>query len=245
MNFILLVLASLLAALSYPGTAAAAEALYLGWNDCRSGSGSANFSFACDANDQSYDLVVAFQPPHDITDVVGIIALVDVQHSAPALPDWWRMEPGGCRFGELLANADFTAIGDCADPWQGIAGAQIQGYDPGQPRGASSQARIKAVAGVLPSQAITLSADIVYYGVRIRFRTGETSGGGSCAGCLGSACLVLNGVLIQRAKGAEVVITTPASDNRNWATWRGGAGADCMAVPVRAATWGRVKSLYR
>jgi hypothetical protein len=223
----------------------AAESLWLAWEDCRSGLGLVNEEFGCGQNDATFDLICSFQPPAALTGVIGIEAVVDVQHGSAILPDWWQMGSGGCRQGELFAGADFTTLGNCADPWGGNAIAEIQGYDVGQPHGGVNQARIKAVAGVLPAQAVTLSADEIYYAVRIRFRTGLSAGAGSCSGCLSSACLVLNGITVRRLSGGDVTITTPAPGDQIWATWRGGAGADCGLVPARAVTWGRIKSLYR
>ena len=43
----------------------------------------------------------------------------------------------------------------------------------------------------------------------------------------------------------EVTLETSGPSHANWVTWRGGSGADCAAVPVRARTWGQIKSLYR
>ena len=76
-----------------------------------------------------------------------------------------------------------------------------------------------------------------------------TTGEGTvCGGCAGSACLVLNGMWIRRQPGAvggDVLLSEPGTGQANWATWQGGTGADCAAVPVRAVTWGRLKGLYR
>ena len=238
----------IVAALSLVTPVRAAEGLYLAWDDCRSGSGVPNKAFACDANDVVLDLFCAFQPPADFgVDVVGIEAVVDVQHSLPQLPDWWQMGFAGCRQGELLANADFSAGGDCLDPWGGIAGAaEIQNYTVGTL--SPSHARIVAVAGVLAKNAVALDGDGIYYGVRIRFRSGHSAGTGSCSGCLAPACLVLNGITIRRlagSPGGDPLMVTPGFSQSNWVTWRGGAGADCMLVPTRAVTWGAVKTLYR
>ena len=43
----------------------------------------------------------------------------------------------------------------------------------------------------------------------------------------------------------EVTLETPGPSGANRATWAGGSGADCSAVPVRSSSWGRLKSLYR
>ena len=42
----------------------------------------------------------------------------------------------------------------------------------------------------------------------------------------------------------SVAPATPVTAGSNIVTWQG-VGADCNAVPVRNATWGAVKSLYR
>lgn len=240
--------ALLLASLLAPRNAAADEGLGLAWDDCRTGSGLTNLSFACDNNDAMLELIASFQLGAPLTDVIGIEVVVDVQHSSATLPDWWLMGSGACRADQLFAGADFTLLGDCADPWNGAASAEVQGYDTGQPRGGANQARIRAVAGVLPANARSLAAGVNYYGLRVRFRTGKSSGTGSCAGCLAPACLVLNGITIRRlpgAPGGDVIISSVGAGNPNWVTWRGGGGADCSLVPVRAVTWGRIKTLYR
>jgi len=91
--------------------------------------------------------------------------------------------------------------------------------------------------------------DVMYYGARLNLsNAGTVAPQTVCEGCLGSACLVLNSVLIQRqpgAAGGDVLIGQPGPGDANFATWRGGSDAGCRAVPVRAVTWGQVKSLYR
>lgn len=231
--------------------ASAQEALYLSWDDCRSpSSGTTDQPFLCDLNDQILDLYCAFRPPIDTgPTVIGIVAILDIQHSDPSLPDWWKMAASGqCRSGALLASADFTQNGGCSDPWRNIAAAEIQEFDIGQPGGSPSQVRILAVAGVPADSARALTADRSWYGVKVRIKTTKTTGGNACAGCLPPACLVLNGIEIRRlagSPGGDLMVVTPGPDDANRATWRGGAGADCALVPVRAVTWGRIKSLYR
>jgi hypothetical protein len=44
--------------------------------------------------------------------------------------------------------------------------------------------------------------------------------------------------------GGDLLLDTPGPEGANRATWQG-SGADCDAVPVRARTWGLLKSLYR
>jgi hypothetical protein len=147
---------------------------------------------------------------------------------------------GGCMEGRLLADADFTLNPSCTDPWLGNAGAVVQGYLVGEPRGGANQARIKVVAVVPPANAAELLADQVYFGVRLRFPARPV-----CAGCASQACLVLNSILVKRLPGLpDVMIETPSPGPGNRVTWEG-TGADCSAVPVARHSWGRLKAMYR
>jgi hypothetical protein len=234
-----------------PPVARAAEALYLTWNDCGpSPDGAPNFNFACDTEDGFEELFCAFRPPFATgADVLGIVAVVDIQHQTSPLPDYWRLaKTGDCRAGYLTASADFTLKAGCADPWQGQAVAEVQAYNEGEPRGGTNQARIKAAAGVTPDLARTLSATSDYYGVKLIFRNTRSTGSAACVGCLQGACLVLNSIEVKRVSGSpggDLFIATPGPGNGNWARWQGGMTVDCSLVPVRTTTWGRVKSLYR
>lgn len=239
-------LAALLAAAAPPlaAPAGAAGAIGMGWDECRSGSGSADQGFTCGDNDLALELVVSFEVPAVTSAVIGVDVVVDVQHGAATLPDWWRMEGGGCRSGGLVASADFAPQFECADPWGGLAGAALNGFDVGQPRGGAAQARIRASAGVLPKNAVTLLPGTAYYALKLRFLTAKTTGPGACEGCVGAACLVLNGVTVRTLGGAgDLTLTTPAFAGGNHAGWRG--GTDCAPVPALRPTWGRVKALYR
>jgi hypothetical protein len=123
----------------------------------------------------------------------------------------------------------------------------IQSYNIGPPdHPGANQGRIKAVAAVVSSLAASLDATTMYYAFKIVITRGKTVAPGPCSGCLGAACLVLNSILVRRLPGSsgDDFIQTPGPASVNWATWQG-TGADCAAVPVRRATWGRLKSLYR
>lgn len=225
--------------------AAAGEALELAWHECRTGSGLASETFGCGDNQISFDLVLAFRAGHDVTEVIGVEAVLDVQHSSSVLPDWWQMGSSGCRSKTLAGVGGFADLTDCVDPWRGAGTAALQGFDIGQPRGGAGQVRIRAVAGVLPKNAVTIDADTVYYALRLRLMTAKSGGPGSCPGCIEPACLVLNGITLRRLAGPDVVLVTPAAPGSNRATWNGGTAAACDPVPVRRGAWRAVKALYR
>ena len=225
--------------------------MLLSWDDCRTASsGTLDETFDCGFNDWVLDLYCAFRLPAGTgTDVIGVEAVVDVQNSQTTLPDWWLMGASGqCRSGALTASAEFSPGVACRDLWRGAATAEIQAFDIGQPRGGANQVRILAVAGLPSDSARAIPAGEACYGVIVRIDTRKTTGSGSCAGCAPGACLVLNGITVRRVPGSpggDITITTPGPGDSNRVTWRGGAGADCNLVPVRAVTWGRIKALYR
>ena len=234
-----------------PRPARAEAALYLTWSDCgTSVNGTSDFAFDCTTELGFEELFCAFRMPFASgADVLGVVAVVDIQHEAATLPDWWRLaEVGDCRSGYLSASADFALNVDCVDPWVGLAVAELQAYNAGEPRGGTNQARIKAVAGVVPALARTLDAASVYYGIKLVIQNARSTGAALCAGCRGGACLVLNSIEVKRlagAPGGDLFLATPGPMNGNWARWQGGVGVDCSLVPTRNMTWGRVKSLYR
>jgi hypothetical protein len=230
--------------------APAAEGLFLTWNDCAlSAVASHDLSWACDANTGEQRLYCAFRLSAPVDSVLGFELVVDIQHSAPSLPDWWRLAAGGCRWGQLGAGLDFRAHADCADFSLGRAAGGVLGYYVTEPRGGDDQARIKVAGSWLPGLGYaTLDDTGVYYAARIVLGNGRTTGEGACAGCALPACLVFNCLWLLRqpgAAGGDVLVNSPGFDADAWATWQGGSGASCAAVPVRAVTWGRLKGMYR
>jgi hypothetical protein len=212
--------------------------------------------FACDTNGGENELYVAFTMPQPADNVRAVEIVVDVQHSSAVLPEWWRLEPNGCRWpmfqpSSITAAASFPGSTACLDMWQGAvtpAIAEIAGFIAGQPGGAANQVRIKVTASVLPEDARAVDGTSMYYAARITLKNLRTMGSPSCAGCGGGACLVLNSIIIGRqdgSPGGNFFLQTPGPGEANWARWQGGGGANCAAVPVRNRAWGQLKGLYR
>jgi len=240
-----------LALFAAPPAAVAApplEALRMAWDDCQTSAGAVNNkAFTCDTNLGSSSLYCAFSVLQPIDLMIGLEVVVDVQHSLSALPDYWRLGAfPNCRHDMLTANLDFSTTNECVDP--GFSGATLQDYVPTQPRGLQSQARIKSVVYVPSPETRSVSNDTTYHAVRLEFSHDRTVNVNACTGCTTPACLVLNSIIVRRVAGAfggDVLLTAPGANEANWAFWRGTGGADCTLVPVRAVTWGSVKSLYR
>ncbi len=243
-----LLLTALLGCLACPAVRAD-EGLFLTWGDCALGTSTHDLWSACDTNLGDQKLFCAFRVPFAADSVLGLEVVVDLQHSAPTLPAWWLFAPGGCRAGVLRPSFDFTGRTACRDFFGGNASGTLQSYTVGQPGGAANQARIRTAAAMLPGYGYaTLDAAETYYAAILPIPDDNTVGVTACAGCAGPACLVLNSITVRRqpgATGGDIVLAAPGPGNANFATWQGGAGANCAAVPVRSMTWGRIKGLYR
>jgi len=156
-------LLALTAVLALSPASRAAEGLYLTWNDCALAAKAAqDVTFACGLGSVRF-LYCAFGVASPVDSVLGVEVVVDVQHSAATLPDWWRFDPAGCRAGLLTAEFDFTGQSACADFLFGQATGNLLGYYPTLPRGAANQAHIVAAGAVLPSAGYRqLGPDSIY-----------------------------------------------------------------------------------
>lgn len=225
----------------------AGEGLFLTWNDCHIGSGaSATRAFACDSEAGQHVLVCAVEMGTPVDSVLGVEVVIDVQHGDATLPDWWEFGWEGCQADELKADVDFGSA--CTNVWPPQVAGGLLSYTVGAPRGGSNQARIRAALSVLSSQALAFNTGEIYYAARVVIANTKTL---SCLGCSGTACLVLNSIILKRplrppgAPTGDVTLTTPGAGNGNWARWQGVSAGDCQAVPVRNRTWGQVKALFR
>ena len=241
-----------LALLLVAGAARAAlPGISLDWHDCPGGAtSSADLTFDCSSNTAQFPLVGSLLLSAPEMNLIGAELVIDVQHTAATMPDWWRLDgsgSGGCRAGALSTSFDFTGTPGCTDAWLANGFGGIQSFSIGPPdHPALNQARIKVVAAVTSDNAVTMNANVQYGVVITLLSSDHSTGAGICAGCPGRACLVLNSILLRRVPGmgADLFLSTPASAQSNWATWQG-SGADCALVPVRRMTWGAIKSLYR
>jgi len=220
--------------------------VFLTWEDCdRGGAGTHDAVAVCLTNDNANYLYCSFVLTQPVDDVLGIEVTVDLQNSAGTLPDWWQLDgEGQCRDGQLHVSGDYTQSYSCADPWHDRGEGTAIYY----PAPAAGRARIVGTYAVRQDSAATLAAGTQYYGLTIVIGNDRTVYPGQCAGCNKPACLVLNTIKLLRGPNSvprEVTIDDSGPSGANRATWLGGAGADCAAVPARAGTWGQLKNLYR
>jgi 4-alpha-glucanotransferase len=111
----------------------------------------------------------------------------------------------------------------------------------------ANRARIRTVCAIVGTTSIDHVSE--YYVFRVSIANVSTTGTGSCEGCTDGACIVLNRIRLTQPSGVgDYTITTPLA--RAHVLWQAGGsqigGLGCPGqLPVRKATWGAVKSMYR
>jgi len=239
------------AAMLVTASSATAAGVDLAWQSCARLGGSSNQSFACDSNTGSHAMIGTFVLSNDVAQVKGVEVVLDLISQQATLPDWWGFRfIGACRQNSLSIAAYDGDGTDCVDWAAGAASMNIASYViSGQdvpPGGLGpNTARIKVVNAVTPSAAVDLVGSTEYGVFNLSVDNLKTVGSPSCTGCTNPVCVVFNSCLaVTVGTLNDTFLGSGTSPGSNTITWQG-AGADCQAVPVRAATWGRVKALYR
>ena len=228
--------------------AAAGGGLNLGWGACGGQPPSLNAAFACDNNLGVHSLWGSFVAPSFVTAMTGSEMVLDLQAAGAVVPPWWAMRPSGtCRSGSLSGSFDFTTADPvCHDYWQGVG---VGGQQQEPIVGGQNRTRIKLIAAIaMGSPEITaIPEGLEVYSFKLNIGHAKTTGSLACAGCQVGVCIVLNSIKLyqtQESPGGNKFISAPAM--RNFVTWQGGLGVDCLAAtPARNTTWGSVKALYR
>ena len=244
-------IAAALMALASPAVAVPAPGLDLAWSNCASQGGASNQNFACDDDFVLETLVGTFVLAGPVTGVTVIECSLDLISANPTLPAWWKFEVGGCAEGNLSANPTAPAGALCTDWANGTAAGGLGGYGDvafnfPPPPGSDAEHRRAGVGFAVPAPKDLVVAT-EYFVFNLVINTSHTVAGppGPCAGCTTPVCIVLNTVNVVPGTNPGTRIGAPSSGSSNQATWQGAGGAICAAVPVKNATWGQVKALYR
>ncbi|OGF14559.1 MAG: hypothetical protein A2W00_03920 [Candidatus Eisenbacteria bacterium RBG_16_71_46] len=105
---------------------------YLAWDSCVGEGGTRTRDFACNGTTGSDVLVASFVLSQPMEQFIALSAEIEICTTAPyysdrvctGLPDWWRLEPGGCRAGSVALSTDLSGppwsdAVRCASPWIG------------------------------------------------------------------------------------------------------------------------------
>jgi hypothetical protein len=255
MNRLLLragMVAAMLMMIAGSAFAVPAPGLNMAWGNCATQGGTQNQIFACDADDSAFQLVGSFVLAQADAGVTGVEVIVDLITATSPLPAWWDLGTGGCRDGNLSCGDNAPLSNTLCKDWAintSAGGLAAYGPDGVAPNGSISPADAPAHRRLLAGFAVATAKNLVvakeYYTFNIIILTAGTVAAPVCAGCATPACIVLNSINVVSGTASNDFIGTASAAGSNFATWQGGSGANCAAVPVKNATWGQVKALYR
>jgi hypothetical protein len=201
-------------------------------------------TFACDVNTgPPFSLLGSFIPPGEVNEFLGLSAQVDICTMTPTFIDWWAHGTGRCRGTTgLSVNFNFTSMLSCADAFFGQAAGGFA-YDVSY--GDIDRARLRIQCAVPFDNRLPLDALTEYYACRIDIGRSKTTGTGSCAGCTVYACIILNSIQLFQppALAFDPILSNPI--DRYFVWWQNGVPGCPGIVPVKATSWGQLKSLYR
>jgi hypothetical protein len=238
----LLVLTSALLICGASIASAAAPGCNLTWSNCATTAAAQNYSFTCDDNTLTRNLIASYRLAVGTPDFVGVSATIDYVLGAPGTPDYFAFGAGGCREGAFAP----VSVGTLAGCTNAYAGANQAGGFVNEQTGPN---RWRIRADWARDAAGTQVANTLYAALVMQMSTNGAidEGFGACAGCEVPACFVLNSLATFTQSGTGQFDLTN-QDFRNWATYQGGGvgGGGCPAeTPSKSATWGAVKALYR
>lgn len=247
----LILAASLILATAGVAIAGPYKGINLGWFDCPN-QGAYQFTrqFACDSNEGSQTLVGSFVAPAGMEAVTGFAAVIDVRTLGGVAGGWWDLRaalPAGCRPTSMTSSFDFTGgpFG-CHDYWQ--AGA-MGGSSAQVPSGNNVRLMTTAALPLGDSRIGPITAGTEVYVFKLTINNARTVGPGSCAGCSGEACILLNSILVTQTSGhPNITISNPAASM--YVLWQGWSTTDPSQAcpffsPTKNRTWGAIKAVYR
>ena len=243
---------SMVAAMLLVASSAFAGGINIRWADCFGDGGASNRAFACASNLGSNPLVSSFSIDTDLLQSSGQEVVVDFISANATLPAWWEFKNAGtCRLSSLSMNFVIPATAVlCVDWASGAAAGGIGAYNSNlgsiNPSFTGQHRRLVAAIAVPGTALADLLANTEYFSNIISINNLKSIGTGSCAGCIEPVCIVFNSIkLTTQVAANDRILGNPSVAGSNQATWQGGAGANCAAVPTKNATWSQVKSLYR
>lgn len=180
-----------------PRVMAPAGSLRLAWNACAGDGGEQTRTFACNTNAQYEYLVASFIAPPGVESLTGFDAELWVVGDAGApIPNWWRLEAGGCRFQQASVDVSYEICpGPVSDPsgWTILQAAEYSGgLD-------APNVVVLRVTGAISQPAPQLEAGQEYGLFTLKLSHARTIG--QCAGCAEPVALMLDWVYLRQSGG--------------------------------------------
>ena len=195
-----------------------------------------------------YTLVGTFALDHDIANAVSMEADVNIAFpGVTTVPSFWDVDPAGCN------PTSFATIKgvprDCGDHVNAFCGGDSNSCDlvySTSSTPSSNVMRILITAGVGGSNPVQLQGGQRYFAFAINI---PMNGASSCLGCTTPCAIGFTQARIYSVDDAgqanPPAIVSGAYPGANACATANDGYSECVTVPVRRMTWGRLKSLYR
>ena len=227
---------------------ASAKGLFVAWNNCYGAIGGVKaIGFDCTEGEATvYQLFHSFLIDAAIPGVIAAQGVVDFNFPTDdAAPPWWELATGGCNDGSIgfdylrgssCGGSSDLLCGATADICSGSGITSIT-YQSGRPT------RNRAIIHLArPADSpVTLTAG-PHYAWQMLFLIDNPNGLGPCPGCDHACIITWNGLEIFDIGGGVTHVTSVDVGDPEACTNYGGM---CTDLPVKARTWGQLKSLYR
>jgi len=204
-----------------------------------------DLAFACNQNTGSATMTCSFAVWNDQPQFVGIELDLEGLTEASAVPAWWQMGQGDCRYGAVSTSANFLSAPQvgCVDMWQNLASGGLAIYGWGPQWGGDRRTHMLVVYAVPADAPIPLTAGVEYYAAQVYVSHQKTLGSGACGGCLTPHLWAFYSLKSAELTQYEMLLE-PLPDGNLCLYWQPSQFLFC-GVPTRNTTWGQVKSLYR
>lgn len=190
-------------------------------------------------------ILSSFKNATSMTDWAGTSVAIDIATATTPLPDFWAIQPSGCRDGAMAIPTVMSTSGatGCTNPFV-LAPTDPAGQ--GETNGitadvATGRVRIKSFH-IRASVGVNLPPPASAGGYIANNFALAPDGADVCAGCADPACIVLNQVEYYSGNENRQI---HQPELRNYLIWNGGSPNCPGATPTKSSTWGQVKALYR
>jgi hypothetical protein len=230
--------------LALPATSATSAGFSLSWGDaCWSDVGAAsNLTWACDSDTYNgIRMTCSFELDAGMPDFAGVAVFLEGMTEGSVLPDWWKLGAlgsGDCREGLIGLTGEKPFSSACVSPWQGeqLGGIGLYSWD------SWADGRMHVNGAWAMAEPVPLEANVEYFACQLRISAARTVGG--CAGCSVPAIWAISRMQLTRVS-ANLSMDSPYHDGNQCITWQSSTSSCGQPIPVRNATWGQLKSLYR
>ncbi len=236
---------------------ASAAGINLNWGpECYGDAPQAALIWACNSNlyantkpgavgSNLIGMTISYALPYAKTNVVATeIDLLGFGNTTTTpVPEWWKLNDGECRGGVIFLSGVYggsfgpLGSGGCFDYVQG-SGMGVLVIDSSAPYRTHINGTwaVADPLGEIPAGQET-------YAATLKIKTDKSYGTGACAGCTTPWTWVVDYVRVSfQNEPTPLQLGTPLQEN--CLSWNRGI-YECIPLPVRPTTWGRMKSLYR